>query len=576
MTAPAVTKSGPPRQGRFSLRLARAMPALLLLNFTALCSAGVLLAAGLSDSERPPLILALIAVAAVCSFGLVVLTREIVGQVRETTRAMRDLSGGQSSAELALPRIKEMQDMVLSFNAMSQRLRSSRQLLLRQAFVDPLTGLANRASFMARLSTAVATNKGRDVAVVFVDLDRFKNVNDSLGHAIGDSLLSVVGGRLQAAAGPDILVARLGGDEFTLLIEGQAAESRALAAAERIVSRMGRPIAVSGHELFVSASAGIAVSERRTTPTELLRRADIALYRAKDEGRGRVVLFRLAKHDVQPEHLALDTALHRAIERQQLRLYYQPEINIATGAVAGMEALLRWDHPHLGVLSPAQFLDIAEDSGEIAHISQWVMREACRQAVAFGKSFNAARSLVVSINLTGPDFRDPNLCERVAAVLKETDLEPSRLRIELTESLLVEDIQATAATLQALRDLGIGVAIDDFGTGYSSLSYIQDFAVSTLKVDQSFVRRIGQDHRSDAIIGAIGQLARALDMELTAEGVETEAQLSFLRGAGYQYVQGHHFAPPLDAVAFEKFLRERSASASAYPPSGRVSGQRSA
>ena len=328
---------------------------------------------------------------------------------------MQGLASGQATEELPVPRIREMQDMVISFNDMARRLLQSRQLLVRQAFIDPLTGLANRASFMSRLSSALTANHGRDVAIVFLDLDHFKNVNDSLGHGVGDALLSIVSSRLQSSAGANMLVARLGGDEFTLLVEGPGAEARAVAVAEQIVRRMERPISVSGHELFVTASAGIAVSERRSSPTELLRRADIALYRAKSDGRSRVVLFRLSQHDVPAEQLELDSALRHAIARKQLRLYYQPEVDLRTGRIGGMEALLRWDHPHLGILTPGQFLDIAEGSGEIANISRWVIQEACEQAVAFGRGHQAARDLVVSINLTGPEFRDPGLCARLGA-----------------------------------------------------------------------------------------------------------------------------------------------------------------
>jgi diguanylate cyclase (GGDEF)-like protein len=547
-------------------RLAQAIPALLLMELGLLLALALELSLDESVADDRGMLVTLIISAVAAALGRFLLAQHVLLQTSRATHAMRAIADGEETSPLPPSRAHEMASFTESFNVMLERLQRSRQLLMRQAFIDPLTGLANRASFMTNLATALTENRGRNVAVVFVDLDRFKNVNDSLGHGVGDALLTVVASRLQAAAGPGVLVARLGGDEFTLLVKGDGAASAALHAAEDFVRRMERPIAVTGHELFISASAGVALGERHSTATELLRRADIALYRAKAEGRSRVVLFRMAQHDVPAEQLELDSALRHAVERGQLRLFYQPEVNLKTGRVEGMEALLRWDHPHLGVLLPAQFLDIAEDSGEIRAISQWVILQACRQAVAFGERLPGARGLIVSINLTGPEFRDPGLVERVSQALAESGLEPGRLRIELTENLLVEDVQTTVRTLHGLRQIGVALAIDDFGTGYSSLSYIQDFEVGTLKVDQSFVRRIGIDKRSDAIITAIGDLAHTLEMELTAEGVETLEQLEFLRAQGYHRAQGHFISAPLEGSEFEAFLRARPAEAPALRP----------
>ena len=547
---------------RLRIRLTFAVPALLLFSLTACTVAAVSLY--VSDTgERPSALstTALMIVSGISVISAIAVCRIAVGAVAAATAAMQKLANGEIVDDLPPARLTEMAALATSFNAMAARLQKSRQMLVRQAFHDPLTGLANRASFMAQLTKAIADEHGKNpVAILFIDLDRFKVVNDTLGHGVGDSLLTIVGTRLSAAVGANATVARLGGDEFTAMLQGPNVEARAVEVADMIIRRMQRPVSVAGHEIFVSASVGISISDgHKTTITEMLRQADIALYRAKSEGKGRFVLFKALLHDVNADSLDLDSALHRAIEREQLKLVYQPEIDLRSGAVVGMEALLRWEHPHLGVLSPGQFIAMAEESGEIGNIGQWVLETACRETMELEVSYPPAAELIVSVNLSAAEFRDPFLADRIREALHTSGLPPKRLRLELTESVLVEDVQATVAVLQSLRRLGVQLAIDDFGTGYSSLSYIQWFDVGTLKVDQSFVGRIGRDQRSNAIVDAIADLAGSLGMSLTAEGVETADQLAYLSAARYHRAQGHYISPPLDYEVFIEFLRTAAA-----------------
>lgn len=444
---------------------------------------------------------------------------------------------------------REEAEIERAFNTMAAQWRASRNALAHQAYHDQLTGLANRAAFMSRVSDALSRSGRREkVAVLFIDLDRFKAVNDSLGHGVGDGLLAAVAARLTAATGPNGLVARFGGDEFTVMVQGAAAESRAQNVAQDILDRLRLPITASGYELFVNASIGIAVASHAMPATELLRRSDVALYRAKEQGRGCYVLFDVDDHDIAPESLHLGAALRHAIERDELTLVYQPVVDLATGNITGAEALLRWNHPHLGVLPPGQFIDLAEESGEIVRLSQWVIERAARDAATLRAAVPDPSGFAVGINLSSREFLDPSLPARISAALAQADLPGEGICVELLEGILVSNIQTATEVISNLHAIGVEVAIDDFGTGYSSLSYLQALTVDVLKIDQSFVARIGHDARSGPIITAILDLAGALGMHVIAEGVETREQATHLRRAGCISAQGHHFAQamPLD------------------------------
>ena len=464
---------------------------------------------------------------------------------------------GRGDLDAAVPRsfVHELDELGHTIGVVASELRESRGDLIHRAYYDPLTKLPNRAHFMNRLERAMAKASQRGtVAVLFVDLDRFKLINDTLGHDVGDSLLAAASKRLEMAAGQDALVARLGGDEFTVLVEGPLAEVRALAVAEEITRRMNAPISVAGHELLATASVGIAVNGRQGhTMSELMRKADIALYRAKAEGRARHVLFKPEHEDLTVDDVDLTSALHRATERGQFALYYQPVVDLRTGTIMGMEALLRWNHPHRGILSPNDFLTMAEESGDIVAIGQWVLERACSETQQM--STQSVSAPVVGVNISATEFRRSDLVARVAKVLGDTGLPPSQLKIELTESVVMDDIPATVATLDELRALGVRIAIDDFGTGYSSLSYLQHLPVDTIKIDQSFVAAIGAESRTEAIVEAVVRLGVALDMQVTAEGVETEEQIAFLRKSGCASGQGRLFSMPVPRDQFVALLR---------------------
>lgn len=474
---------------------------------------------------------------------------------------------GRAAADVAEtcpePSITELRTLARSVNAVTTHYRESNARLIHKAFHDPLTGLPNRALFMNRIQhalTAAAGNRNDRVAVLFFDIDRFKVLNDTLGHVAGDRLLVMLSRRLGTLVKGSRMLARLAGDEFILLVQGKNAESEALAVAEQIGGLLRRPLVVDGRELFVTASTGIAIAgDGETSSTELLRKADIALYRAKAMGRARHTLYDPDIDKVSVERLDLDTALRRAVERRQLLLFYQPEVDLRGGEIVGMEALLRWNHPHRGILSPSDFISLAEETGEIVNIGQWVLEEACRKASELNRRFSGDRrdGFLMSLNLSGAEFWQENLITSVEEALDRSGLEPRHLRLEITESVLMDHLPSASEMLASLKQIGVKLAIDDFGTGYSSFSYLQRLPVDTLKIDQSFVRPLGRDDRSLPIVGAIVQLGHALNMEVTAEGIETPRQLQCLREVGCSFGQGHYFSPAKDETALERLIERR-------------------
>ncbi len=445
------------------------------------------------------------------------------------------------------PSVTEFLAVAKSANAVARHFREANALLVHKAFHDPLTGLPNRALFMTRIQyalSAAAGGRNDSVAVLFFDLDRFKVLNDTLGHVTGDRLLVMLSRRLTTLVKDSRFLARIAGDEFILLLQGRNVESEAFAVAEQVGNLLRRPLVIDGRELFVTASIGIAIAgDGETSSTELLRKADIALYRAKASGRARHVLYDPQIDMVSVDRIDLDTDLRRAVQRQQLRLYFQPEVDLATGAISGMEALLRWDHPHRGILSPSDFISLAEETGEIVNIGQWVLEEACTRAVGLNRRFAVAGGgFLMSLNLSGAEFWQEGLADNVRAALQHSGLDPHYLRLEITESVLMDHLPSAYDTLAELKEVGVKLAIDDFGTGYSSFSYLQRLPVDALKIDQSFVRSLGRDQRSLPIVGAIVQLGLALEMDVTAEGVETRWQLDRLREVGCGFGQGHYFS----------------------------------
>ena len=450
---------------------------------------------------------------------------------------------------------------VVVFRDITQR-KDYEERLAHQAMYDDLTGLPNRRLFGDRIRQAVARGQLRNesVAVLYVDIDRFKLVNDSLGHQAGDTLLIALGRELRASVRGSDTVARLGGDEFAILLEG-VGEADATRIAGKLFDNLRRPIPLEGRDLAIAVSIGIALSspERNSTaPDELLRDADVAMYQAKKAGGSRAVVFETWMNEDQLHRLEIEGDLRLAVTRSELLLEYQPEVNLATGELVGLEALVRWQHPRLGLLPPAQFIPIAEQSGHIIELGAWVIREACRQFRTWQDEFPAAENLVVSINLSLLQLRDPNIVELVRSEIERWKLKPDSLKFELTETEMMDDTAVTIAVLHQLKALGVRLAIDDFGTGYSSLSYLQQFPVRTLKIDRSFLVSLGEKDTL-SILRAIMALARALDVDVTAEGIETEDQREAMTELGCERGQGFLFARPMAPEALLPLLRELGA-----------------
>jgi diguanylate cyclase (GGDEF)-like protein/PAS domain S-box-containing protein len=458
-----------------------------------------------------------------------------------------------------------VEGIVATCRDITQRKAFERELS-RLAFSDTLTGLPNRALLLDRLTHALdrAERQMRRVAVLFLDLDRFKVVNDSLGHAQGDALLIEAANRINACLRTGDTAARLGGDEFTVLLEDVESERQAVEVAERIAEALRQPVLLAGREVFVSFSIGIALSgPDAARPDSVLRNADLALYRAKADGRSRYAVFDPSMQTGAIERMEIESDLRRALGRDELRVYFQPIVDLETGAVNEVEALARWERPGHGIVSPLVFIPIAEETGLIVPIGQWVLEEACRWARRWDSFSGDQPPLVVSVNLSARQFSNPDLLADIQRVLSETGLDPHQLKLEITESVVMHDAEATIQTLLALKALGIRVAVDDFGTGYSSLTYLKRLPVETLKIDRSFVNGLGQDAQDAAIVDSVVALARTLHLSVTAEGVETQAQARHLKLLGCDRGQGFLFARPLPPEDIERLLDEARSPGSA-------------
>ena len=433
--------------------------------------------------------------------------------------------------------------------AMSQQMAHSAQH-------DFLTGLPNRMLLNDRISQAIAAARrhSKQVAILFLDLDNFKHINDSLGHPIGDKLLKSVAERLVACVRGADTVSRQGGDEFVVLLSDLLAAEDAAVMAGRVLRAVAQPHFVDEHDMHVTTSIGVSVyPDDGITAENLIKNADTAMYQAKENGRQSFQFFKPAMNARAVERQSIEESLRRALERKEFSLYYQPKINIKTAEITGAEALLRWTHPTRGSISPAQFIPIAEDSGLILSMGRWVMRQACEQAQSWIDAGLPATT--VAVNVSAMEFRDENFLKGLLLILKETRLDPRALEIELTESVLMKRVDSTAAILQTLRKSGIKVAIDDFGTGYSSLSYLRKFPIDCLKIDQSFVRQIVKEPDDAAIVTAAISMAKSLKLRVVAEGVETLQELEFLKSHLCDEAQGYYFSRPLPAQQFAKLLQ---------------------
>lgn len=442
--------------------------------------------------------------------------------------------------------------------------KQAQQQLIHDAFHDALTNLPNRPLFMERVEQALNHSKRHpkyQFAVLFIDLDRFKMINDSLGHIVGDQFLQAIAKLLASCLRGGDTVARLGGDEFTILVNDIQDANEAVMIADRILNKFLQPIQIETHKIFGSASIGLVISNQEyNIADDLLRDADIAMYRAKSLGKGRYTIFDKEMYEQNLKAVQLDNDLRYALERQEFELYYQPIVHLSSGKLAGFEALIRWCHPERGIVSPIEFIPIAEETGLIIAIGDWVLEQACQQMLDWQSQFPEANSLKMSINLTCQQIRENNLIEKLDRVLAATGIDGNNLRLEITETSMMDQTEETIAKLEQLRARNIQLSIDDFGQGYSSLSYLHRFPVNTLKIDRTFVELMTLGGQNLAIIRTIIILAHALDMNVVAEGVETLEQMSILKQLGCEYAQGYLFSSAVISTDAEKMIRSQTTS----------------
>ena len=452
-----------------------------------------------------------------------------------------------------LARLGQAVTQLLNQKRLRAEKRHAEERLLHDAFHDALTGLPNRALFLERLARFLLRGRRGEAytfAVLFLDLDGFKVVNDSLGHAAGDQLLIGVSQRVVGCLRQVDTVARLGGDEFVILLDDIKNISNATRVADRIQRELALRFNLDEREVFTSASIGIAFSATGyNRPEDVIRDADTAMFRAKGLGKARFAVFDTAMHTQATARLKLETDLRRAVERHEFRVYYQPIVSLGAGRITGLEALLRWQHPQLGLIYPTDYLSVAEEIGLLIPIGQWVLREACRQLREWQTKFSTTPPLTVSVNLSSKQFLQSDLMKQIDEILKETGLDAKSLKLEITETVMMENTESATATLLQMKALNIETYLDDFGTGYSSLSYLQRFPIDYLKIDSSFISRMSDSKEDLEVVRTILTLAHNLGRKVIAEGLETAEQLALLRSMKCEYGQGHYFSKPLECEA---------------------------
>jgi diguanylate cyclase (GGDEF)-like protein len=481
--------------------------------------------------------------------------REVKASARHAEEAERARAESEHErAEQAERHVQELNNYITEQERISRVLEETKEHFRHAAFHDSLTGLPNRAMFTELLKAEIESSKRRNehmFAVLFLDLDRFKNINDSLGHTHGDLLLVAFAERLERTLRPIDTLARFGGDEFAILVSGMTDATDAVRVAQRIQDELTQPFVLDKNSAFATASIGIALSSSGyDRPDDILRDADTAMYRAKENGKARCEVFDHGMHARAVSRLQLESDLRQAIEQKEFCVYYQPIVSLQTGRLAGFEALVRWNHPRRGLVCPADFIPVAEETGLIVPIGEWVLNEACQHIRQCQLDSPSHRSLSLSVNLSARQVAQPDLLDRIKEALHNSKLSPHCLKLEITESVVMENAEAAALMFKQLRALGVQLSIDDFGTGYSSLSYLHRFPLNYLKIDRSFVMRLTTDN-DNAIVRTISTLARNLGMETIAEGIETEEQHQQLKMLGCEYGQGYLFSRPVnnDGVA---------------------------
>jgi diguanylate cyclase (GGDEF)-like protein len=501
---------------------------------------------GISDVGHPALLLGMLTLVV-----MLLVERIVINPISLLTRDVVAISGentDEGARRLQIRGNDEVATLGREFNTLLESLAERKRLeaeLLRLARHDALTGLPNRVLFHEHLEHALARTRrgGENVAMLCVDLDHFKHVNDTLGHPIGDVLLQAVAARLKQCVRDTDVVARLGGDEFAVVAIAADQPLGAIVLAERIINSLSEPFDLEGHRVVVGASVGIAFAPSDGLESDtLMRAADLALYRAKADGRGLYRFFEQEMDAKMQARRALELDLRKALVTEEFELYYQPLVNLQSNDVCGFEALIRWNHPTRGRIAPADFIPLCEETGVIVPLGEWVLRKACAEAVQWPDDIK------VAVNVSPAQFKSRSLANAVTSALASSGLPPQRLELEITESVLLNETEATMATLHRLRDIGVQISMDDFGTGYSSLSYLRSFPFDKIKIDRSFIRDLSETDESAAIVRAVTGLGRNLGMATTAEGVETTEQLGQLRDEGCTEVQGYLFSPPLPAT----------------------------
>ena len=479
----------------------------------------------------------------------------LVGDLADHAEALEDQRAGFEQQVAA--RTAQLRSANQELQVEIAERRRAEAALRYEALHDSLTGLGNRALLMSSLDSLCKKAHEDEkflFALLFLDLDNFKLINDSLGHSIGDHLLCAVGRRVLESVRLQDKVTRLGGDEFAIILDGMNQPATAEIVGRRILASLSKPFELQGQEIFISASLGIALSDGRSTPERLLRDADAAMYRSKSVERGGLAVFDQQLHESAVEELQIRNELRRVLERDELVLYYQPIVALKNGEMAGCEALLRWNRPGQGLVPPARFVPLAEDSGLIVDIGEWALRQVCSQLASWKN--NGLPEVFASVNVSPLQFRQPTFVDMVAECLRTYSLQPATIHLEVTETLLMENTEVTSRRLRDLRSLGVQVVIDDFGTGYSSLSYLRRWAIDGLKVDRSFVNAARLDPASAEIVAAIVALAKALRVEVVAEGVEFPDQLQLLSEMGCEFVQGFLLGRPASAETFARTLSD--------------------
>ncbi|NLZ48022.1 MAG: bifunctional diguanylate cyclase/phosphodiesterase [Clostridiales bacterium] len=448
--------------------------------------------------------------------------------------------------------------LIRKYVAQQHSLKIVNSSLYNITLQDSLTNLPNRVYFnkcITEITKALKQNKKDQFAIAIMDLDGFKTINDSLGHNNGDIILSLIGKRLLELYNDSIIVSRFCGDEFAILVKDIKSRDEVINLIEKILISISTPFIINNHEIKCSASIGVVFSkEEYTTAEQYLKYADIAMYEAKLQGKDRYVIFDENIQKKIMKNLKLENDLKHALERNELILYYQPIVSLKTDKIIGFEALVRWNHPELGIISPTDFIPIAEETGLIIPIGKWILQEACKQVSLWQKNYKNTKSLFVNVNMSAMQLNQSDIVEQIAEVLRETKVSPNNLSIEITESSLITDVIKSQTVLEQMRNLGINIQIDDFGTGYSSLSYLQRFPFNVIKVDKSFIQQLDSNNKNHSVVKSIILMAHELNMKVTVEGIETAGQLTRLKNLGCEHGQGYYFSKPLNKDDAEKLL----------------------